>query len=92
MKIPEEHMYKLTENGIKTCEWFIKECQAKRKEVLDAGIDTADETHIPTIEDIESDLNEFVDEDGQYYNCWGVTDNYSSETICLEINKDFVEV
>lgn len=85
-------MYKLTESGIEMCKWFIEECKAKRKEILDAGIDTADDTHIPTIEDIESDLNWAIDVDGEYYNCWGVTDNYSSEPICLEINKNFVEV
>ena len=41
-------MYKLTERGIKECERFIAECIAKRKEIIDAGIDTADNTILPT--------------------------------------------
>lgn len=86
-------MYKLTEQGIKECKRFITECNAKRKEILDAKIDTADDTTIPTIEDIESDIESFIDEDGEYYNCWGVTDNYDSDfPICLILGTDFVEV
>ena len=87
--------YVLTERGICVIENFIAECKAKRKEILDAGIDTADDTNLPTEEAIVSDLNYGVgvDEDGDYYNCWGVTDNYSSDSaIELSINEDFVEV
>jgi len=85
-------MYKLTVHGIKECEKFIAECNAKRKEILDARIDTADDTNIPTVEDIECDIGAFIDEYGEYYNCWGVTDNYCSEyPICLVLGTDFVE-
>lgn len=85
-------MYKLTDQGRETVEHFIRECQAKRKEILDAGIDTADDTHIPTIEDIESDIAVFIDADGEYYNCWGVIDNNSSDCLYLKIGVDFTEV
>lgn len=85
-------MYTLTERGIKECERFIAECTAKRKEILDARIDTADDTRLPTLEDIESDIEEFIDEDGDYYNCWGVTDGYSSDyPICLTLGVHFVK-
>ena len=86
--------YKLTELGIKKCEHFIKECKAKRKEILDARKDTANETTIPTIEDIEADIACFEpDEDGEYYNSWGVTDNYDSDLpLSLILDKDFVLV
>lgn len=85
-------MYKLTECGIKECERFIAECNAKRKEILDARIDTADDTNIPTVEDIECDIGAFIDEDGEYYSCWGVTDHYSSDyPICLVLGTDFIE-
>lgn len=86
-------MYILTEQGIEECECFISECLAKRKEILDAGIDTAEETYIPTIEDIESDINAFgVDEEGDYYNNWGVTDNYNSDyPLGLRLGIDFIE-
>lgn len=86
-------MYKLTEKGVKVCKNFIAECHAKRKEILVAGKDTADETIIPTVEDIESDLNDFgVDMDGDYYNYWGVTDTYNSDNpICLTFGSDFID-
>lgn len=85
-------MYKLTEQGIEKCKKFIAECNAKRKEILDAKKDTANDTTIPTIEDIESEIQDFLDEDGEYYNCWGVTDNYDSDfPICLTLRVDFIE-
>lgn len=85
-------MYKLTEKGIKECERFIVECEAKRKEILDAKADTADETILPTIEDIADEIEVFIDEDGEYYNFWGVTDNSNSDyAICLKFGIDFVE-
>ena len=85
-------MYKLTELGIKECERFIAECIAKRKEIIDAGIDTADDTILPTTKDIESEIEIFIDGDGEYYNFWGVTDNYNSDyAICLKLEIDFME-
>lgn len=86
-------MYKLTEQGIKKCKNFISECTAKRKEIIDAKLDTIQETNIPTIEDIESDINAFgVDEDGDYYNNWSVTDNYDFDyPLGLKFGVDFIE-
>ena len=85
-------MYKLTKQGIKECERFIAECNAKRKEILDAKIDTANDTTLPTVEIIESDIEVFIDKDGEYYNCWSITDNYISDfPICLTLGIDFVE-
>ena len=87
-------MYILTESGKFEAECFIRECEAKRKEILDADRDTADETTLPTVEDIVSDLNygDYVDEDGEYYNAWGVTDNYESDSaLHLSIGIDFVD-
>lgn len=85
--------YVLTEEGKRKVAAFIKECETKRKEILDAGLDTAEETQIPTETDILSDLNcgVEVDDDGDYYNAWGVTDNYCSDRACeLTINEDFI--
>ena len=82
----------MTEHGVKKCERFIAECIAKRKEIIDAGIDTADDTILPTTKDIESEIEIFIDEDGEYYNFWGVTDNYNSDyAICLKLGIDFME-
>lgn len=86
-------MFILTETGRNKVKSFIAECKAKRKEILDAGKDTSDETALPTEEDIVSDLNfgVGVDSDGDYYNGWGVTDHYDSDTSCsLHFEEDFV--
>lgn len=69
-------MIKLTKKGKENLLFQLAELKAKRKEILDAGLDTASDTPIPTIEDICSEIEEFEDEDGDYYNGWGVTDNY----------------
>lgn len=85
--------YVLTSYGKENVEIFIDECAAKRKEILVAVIDTAEETNLPSEEDILSDLNcgVGVDEDGDYYNGWGVTDHYDSDTpISLRYGIDFV--
>ena len=59
---------------------FIAECTAKRKEILDAAKDTADDTELPDIEALVNDALSFgPDEDGLCFNCWGVTDNYESD-------------
>lgn len=86
--------YVLTEPGRQKIADYILQCAAKRKEILDAGIDTADATKLPTEKDILSDLNygAGVDEDGDYYNCWGVTDNCNSDyPLGLKAGEDFVE-
>ena len=86
--------YKLTDDGIKNIERYIAELKAKRKEVLDAGLDTADETEIPLVSDIFIDAMGFgIDDDGTVYDGWGVTDNYDADSpICLELGKDFVVI
>lgn len=91
----QDGTYVLTETGKEIVAAFIAECVAKRKEILDAGKDTAEETNLPSEEVILSDLNfgVGVDEDGDYYNGWGVTDHYNADTILgLSLEKDFVEV
>ena len=83
--------WKLTKAGEEKVEYFIKECEAKRKEILDAKIDTACHTHIPTKALILADINcgEDLAEDG-YRSVWGVTDNYDL-SIFLEYDIDIVE-
>ena len=84
--------YVFTVNGYRTAKRFIAECIAKRKEILEAGIDTADETELPTTQDILDDVNEGVglDEDNEYYNCWGVTDHYNFCPLSLTVGKELV--
>lgn len=88
-------MYVLTTRGREIVDDYIRNCAAKRKEILDAGKDTADETHLPDAECILSDLNfgVGVDEEGDYFNGWGVADHYDADNVLgLHIGEDFVEV
>ena len=88
-------MYVLTTRGREIVDDYIRNCAAKWKEILDAGKDTAGETHLPDVEGILSDLNfgVGVDEEGDYFNGWGVTDHYDADNVLgLHIGEDFVEV
>ena len=84
--------YRLTVSGKEICDAYIAECKAKRKEIMDAGKDTCNETNLPTIPDILDDIEfQGIDDDNEYYNCWGVTDNYDSDNpLSLTYGKDFV--
>ena len=76
--------YRLTKKGRKAVDRFIANCEAKRKEILDAGRDTADETTLPTVKDIIADVNcDGLDDHGDYWNMWGVTDHYDSDYPCV---------
>ena len=80
-----------TEDGLQKVEAYIEELKAKRKEILDAGLDTASD-ELPTVTDILTDI-EFIgfDEDGEYLNSWAVTDEYDADApISLRLNVDFV--
>lgn len=82
--------FALTDYGKKQVENYINELKAKRKEILDAGKDTADETTLPTIEDIIADVQFLgIDDSGEYYNGWGVTDHYDADLpILLRLGRD----
>ena len=86
--------WRLTDAGEKTAEAYIAELKAKRKEILDAGKDTAEITYIPVLEDIVDDVNSIgVDDKGEYYNVWGVTDNYEADyPLSLKVGRDLEEV
>ncbi len=82
--------YELTETGLDNVQQYIKELKAKRKEILDAGKDTIEDTTLPTEDDILADINDLgVDEDGEYYNGWAVTDNYDADyPLLLKVGRD----
>lgn len=71
---------------------FIRVCEVKRKEILDAGIDTADETELPTAQDILDDVNTGVglDEENEYFDSWGITDHYNSHPLSLVVGEDII--
>ena len=62
-------MVKLTELGKQEVNTYIREAEAKRKEILDARIDTADDTWLPDEDDILMDIEHF-EEDGEYCKGW----------------------
>ncbi len=83
--------YQYTEQGRKKAEQYIKELKAKQKEILDAGKDTCDETNLPSLEDILSDVSliGLDDEELCYYNSWGVTDHYNADfPLLLSLGSD----
>lgn len=80
---------KLTEKGKKKAENFTRELKALQKEIVDAGKDTADRVILPTIEDIESDIGDALDEYEDYINSWNATDNDYDLPLHLFVNDDF---
>ena len=83
--------YRLTAKGLEKAEQYLRELIAYRKEILDAKLDTADDTPIPTIQDIESDIESF-EEDDEYYNSWSIADNTTMNMpICLKYEEDYLE-
>lgn len=65
---------KYTDSFVVAAEQFISECVAKRKEILDAGKDTADDTTLPNIDALADDAIFLgADEDGLCYNWWAIT-------------------
>lgn len=91
--IDMETIYRLTAKGKVKTQEYIDELLAYRKEILDAGLDTANDTSIPTFEDIECDIDEFEnEEENEYYNCWGATDEYTlNKALCLKYGEDYLE-
>ena len=81
------HTFKLTKTGRRRATQYIRELEAKRKEILDSRLDTANDTHIPTIEDIEQDID---GKNWEYRESWGVTDNYDADSpLHLKYGTDF---
>ena len=84
--------YSYTTEGLEKAEKYIEELKAKRKEILDAKIDTTEDTTLPTVDDILADAEDTgFDEDGEYVNGWGVTDNHDSDyPMSLKLGIDVV--
>jgi hypothetical protein len=90
-------VYRLTPRGQKEIEDYIRELEAKRKEILDAKKDTADETKLPTVEEVFIDAMEMEEtfsgntlSEGEVVgNGWGVTDEYEADRpVTLVIGED----
>lgn len=86
-------MYRLTEEGRRKAEQYIRSLHDKQKEILDAGKDTADDIVLPTVEGIEDDIEWCEDDDGTSWNCWPVSDHYDADLpICLKKGVDYTEI
>lgn len=85
--------YVLTETGRKKCEIYITDLKAKRKEVLDAGIDTANHTFVNyTPEKLLEDLLDYPDGNREIRSVYGATDHYDADyPICLKYGFDFLK-
>ena len=82
---------KYTDSFVMAAEQYISECIAQRKEILDAGKDTADDTYLPDVDALADDAIFFgADEDGLSYNYWAVTDRYDSDYpfVCKLFEQD----
>lgn len=95
--ITPDFPYTLTSEGREKVKWYIDGMKEKRKEILDAELDTADDTPVPDENDILSDIasSEEFDEDYQryeYLNTWGVTDSYNADgALRLVRDVDYVK-
>lgn len=90
----KEYVFSATKEGLEKISSYISELEAKRKEILDAGLDTVEEVGaLPTAEDIINDIQfAYEDETKDYCHHWDVTDNHiTKEPLLLELNKDFVK-
>lgn len=86
--------YELTGNGRKKCESILPSLRQKRKEILDAKLDTSEYDYTDyTPEEIFSDLLSYgIDHAGDNFNAYGVTDNYNADYVLgLTMGIDFVE-
>ena len=88
--------YALTKAGEQRVLNYLAELSAKRKEILDAGKDTAIDTTLPTIGDIVADVNWdglSLEENGvrEYCNGWSVTDHYEADyPLLLKFGRDLM--
>ena len=71
--------------------YYIYQCAAKQVDILASNKDTCDDTELPTMYDLIDDaLAIGVDDEGECYNYFGVTDNYLADVPfgCIIIEKD----
>lgn len=90
----KEYVFSATKEGLEKISSYISELEAKRKEILDAGLDTVEEDdRLPTVGDIVNDIQSAYDaEFKEYLQGWGVTPDYDADyPLHLELNKDFVK-
>ena len=71
--------------------YYIYICAGNQVSILAANKDTCDDTELPTMYDLIDDaLATGANDEGECYNCWGVTDNYNTDFPfgCVITEKD----
>lgn len=84
--------YNLTNDGMSKVKLFIEQCKVKQESILKAGLDTAKETTLPSVEDILCNVEDMIDKNGEYTNAWSISDNYLSDPLELHKDEDFVVI
>ncbi|MFN2938376.1 hypothetical protein ACKX2D_04930 [Lachnospiraceae bacterium YH-ros2226] len=80
---------KLTRNGKAVVAKCLNEMQKRRNEILNAELDTVDNTTLPTEQDILSDIPNGLDGDGDYVRRWNCSDHFGFD-IFLSHEVDFI--
>ncbi len=71
---------KLSERGLNHIKQYLENLKKKRYKILKERLDTAENTKLPNMEDILSDVETFFDSTSMdYTNNWGVTDELNSD-------------
>lgn len=83
-------IFRLTDLGKQNAGDYIARLSIQRNAAISSGIDSAECTELPTVEDIEEDVNFIgLDSENEYINNWAITDNYSSDyPLLLKLNRD----
>lgn len=80
-----------TKRGEQSADRYIDELSEKRKEILDGWKDTAEVTKLPTVLDILAEIDDFIDNAGEYCDLWPVTDHYDADSpLYLQQGVDFI--
>lgn len=78
--------YELTEKGKKKIEEILEHCTRDRELILEKNLDTVENIHIPTMEEIMEDVEEKgVDKTNTYFSTWQITDKIGAATVLLTV-------
>lgn len=78
--------YELTEKGKKKIEEILEHCARDRELILEKNLDTVENIHIPTMEEIMEDVEEKgVDKTNTYFSTWPITDKIGAATVLLTV-------
>lgn len=90
--IPSDVRVTLTDQGRTALTAYNAYLARLRDDIVAGGLDEVGTTQLPTEDDVVSDIRwTGWDEDGDYLDCWAVTDGYDSDVpLALRYGEDFV--